>query len=490
MFLFLQHEEQAMSGSNDMMERLSARGAILAERWENMPKGEINGYGGARSNHINFLEGIPKAQESKRANLALMYENTLNWLRNLDEATRMQMVGSFEKFVFPMIRALYANLVVKDLVTVHPLDAPTGLVFFFDVLYGSNRGGVAQGQKSHDVRTGPSGQFLYTTEQIMGEQLGTGDGATAAYAGNLAHLPCRAGTIVITDGTQRVVDNGNGVLTGDVAVNGTFNYATGAYNLVFAAAVANGTAITVDYEQDLEANADIPEMDLQLTSSPVTARPQKLRARWSIEAQQDFRAYHGIDAEAELVGFMANEIAKEINYRIIRHINTVAAAGATTWNRTPAAGVPWIWHKESFYDALIQTSNLIYNATQRVRGTWLWAGLGVCNVLETLSKFERSGPTPTDGAGPQVIGRIGRFDPVVADPSFAENSFIMGYKGSSFLDTGYIWAPYLPLYTTGTIVLDDMIARKAMAQRSGLKVVNANMYATGTITQTGGAFTP
>jgi hypothetical protein len=479
-----------MDESRQILERQAALGRQLAERWSAMPKTAINGYGGASKNTIDFLEGIPKAQDSKRANLALMYENTYRWLRGLDEATRMQMVGSFEKFVFPMIRALYANLVVKDLVTVHPLDAPTGLVFFMDVLYGSNRGTVSQGDRAHDVRRGPSNQYLYTTEQIMSEQLTTGDGATAAIAGNLGHIPVRAGTVVITDGTQRIVDNGNGVLTGNVAANGTINYATGAYAVTFAAAPGNGTAVTVDYEQDLEANSDIPELDLQLTSAPVTARPQKLKARWSIEAQQDFRAYHGIDAEAELVGFMANEIAKEINYRIIRHIATVAAAGTVTWDRTPAAGVPWIWHKESLYDALIQGSNLIFDATQRVRGTWLWAGLGVCNVLETLSKFERSGPTPTDGAGPQVIGRIGRFDPVVADPRYPDDHFIMGYKGSSFLDTGYIWAPYLPLYTTGTIVLDDMIARKAMAQRSGLKVVNANMYSLGTITQTGGAFTP
>jgi hypothetical protein len=79
---------------------------------------------------------------------------------------------------------------------------------------------------------------------------------------------------------------------------------------------------------------------------------------------------------------------------------------------------------------------------------------------------------------------------VFKDPAMARNTFLMGFKGSSFLDTGYIYAPYLALYVTPTIVLDDMISRKGMMQRTGLKVVNANMYCTGTVTQTGGAFGP
>ena len=190
-----------------------------------------------------------------------------------------------------------------------------------------------------------------------------------------------------------------------------------------------------------------------------------------------------------------NEIMKEINYKIIRHINAIAAAGAVAWDRTPPANVPWIWHKESFYDALIQGANLVFQRTQRVTPNWIVAGVGVCNVLETLSKFKATGAA-TGITGIRKIGTIGPFQ-VYKDPSFGsdggvttDDDFLMGYKGASFLETGYIWAPYLPLYMTGTVVLDDMMARKALAQRSGLKVVNSGMYATGRIVQTGGAFTP
>jgi len=184
-----------------------------------------------------------------------------------------------------------------------------------------------------------------------------------------------------------------------------------------------------------------------------------------------------------------NEISKEINYKIVNHLQQIAAAGAVQWDRTPAAGVPWLWHKESLYDAFIQVSNLIFDRTQRRNATWIVAGTGVCDVIETLSKFKSSGQTAKAVAGMRKIGTIGEFD-VYKDPTRVRTTWVMGFKGSNFLDTGYIYAPYQGLYTTQLVVLDDMIARKAMAQRVGLKVVNAGFYGTGTITQSGGPFAP
>lgn len=469
-----------------LLEARKAKGLALAEAWARKDPKALRGFEKMKG-PMNFLEGLKSDEE--RAAMAQLFENTLQWLNGLDESTRTLQVGSFEKFVFPILRAVMANLVVQDLVTVSPLDAPTGLVFYFDVLYGTSKGNITRGSKMFDVRTGPSQAQHYTDEIVSEEPIGTGDGQTAVFGGSaaLGFVPVRPGTLVITDGTQRAVDNGNGTFTGDVAAAGSINYSTGAYSVTFAAAPANGAAVTATYEYNSEGNADTPEIDLQLTSAPVTARPQKLRARWSLEAQQDFQAYHGINAEVELVAFMANEIAKELNYKTISHLKTVASAGAVTWDRTPPASVPWIWHKESLYDALVMQSNLIYKKTQRALGNWVVAGIGVCNVLETLSKFKGQSAGSTELAGIKKIGTIGDLT-VYKDPAYADMDWLMGHKGTSFLDTGYIYAPYLQLYTTGTVVLDDMIARKGMGMRSGQKVVNSAMYARGSMTQTGAQF--
>jgi hypothetical protein len=456
-----------------------AKGAALAERWSQMPGKALRGYSAHKV--VDFLEGIPKEDRQTRAMMAILFENTLNWIRGMEESTRMVQVGSFEKFVFPILRAVYANLVAADLVTVQPLTAPTGLVFYFDVVYGTTKGRIQRGQKMYDVRTGPSTDYHYSDEVVEEEAVGAA--GAAQYGGGttaLAWTPVRAGTLRFTDGTLVVTDDGNGALVGDIGVGvNTINYSTGVFDVTFSG-VTTG-AVTASYEYDSEMHTSVPEVDLVLTSAPVTARSQKLRARWSVEGQQDLKAYHGIDAEVELVGFMANEIAKELNYKVVRHISQVAAAGNVTWSRTPGAGVPWIWHKEALYDAFVQASNLIFQRTQRRSASWLLAGTGVCNVIETLSKFKSVGAATGDTAGVRKIGTIGDFG-VYKDPTYSADDFLMGYKGNTFLDAGYILAPYLGLYTTPTIVLDDFFNRKGMAQRTGLKVVNANFYVTGQVT--------
>ena len=471
--------DEATARAQSMLSESMAVGQVLSERWSKIPGKSIRGYSKHKS--VDFLEGID--DPTKRATLAILFENTLNWLQGLEETTRMVAVGSYEKFIFPIIRAVYANLVASDLVTVQPLTTSTGLVFYFDVLYGSQKGNIPQGGRMFNALTGPTANYHYSDEVIEEEAFATGSGI-AAYAATLAYTPIRAGTFRLTDGTQTVGDDGNGALTGNGA--GTVNYATGLVNVAFTAVVANGTAITATYEYNMEANTNIPEVDLVLTSSPVTARSQKLRARWSIESQQDLQSYHGINAEVELVAFMANEIAKELNYKIVRHLAQIAAAGTVTWSRTPPAGVPWIWHKESFYDTLVAGSNAIFSATQRRQGNWIVADVTTCNVIEILDKFKPQRAANENIAGIRKIGTIGEFavykDPTLAAAAAANGTFLMGYKGNTFLDTGYIWAPYLGLYTTPTVTLDDFISRKGMAQRTGLKVVNSLFYLTGTVT--------
>jgi len=111
--------------SQQMLESLAAKGELLSEQWSRMPGKQIRGYESKKS--VDFLEGIDDMHQ--RCVLAQMFENARNIISQMDESTRTLQVGSFEKFVFPLIRAVMANLVASELVTVHALDAPTGLVF-------------------------------------------------------------------------------------------------------------------------------------------------------------------------------------------------------------------------------------------------------------------------------------------------------------------------------------------------------------------------
>lgn len=474
-----------------MMERTQEYGEALAERWSNLDGRAVRGYERfgkdpkTKKGGINFLEGITDPE--KRRLLSILYENALNgWLRRLDETTRAVNVGSFEKYVFPVIRAIYANLIAAELVSIQPLTAPTGLIFYFDVIYGSNKGSIRKGSKMYDARRGPSADLHFSDEVVEGEQIGTGAGGTGPFAATLAYVPVRAGTVVITDGVETFADNGAGVLTGSGGGTGAIDYATGAITaLTFAVAVGVGDAITTDYEYDSEGHADVPQLDIQLTSSPVVARSNKLRARWSLEAQQDLAAYNGINAEVEVVAFMGNEIAKEINYKIIRHLRTIAAAQTLaptpiTFDRTQPTGVALVDHYAAFQQTLIEAGNTIFSATQRWNANWVLGDVQVANIMEFMPGFVAQ-PSPHGTAGPQRSGKLGALT-VYKDPTYPTDEFLYGFKGGSYLEAGYVHAPYIGLYTTDTVVLDDFLARKGMATRTAQKVINPHYYGTGTIT--------
>lgn len=431
----------------------------------------------------------------QKAFTALLLERTDQWIRSksMDETTRVLQVGNFDKFAFPLVRAIYPNLIANEIVSVQPMAGPTSIIFYLDFVFGTNKGRTLAGSSAFDAVAGPANTKSYTSDDVPQESLGTGDGVAVAFPGNLQFTPVRPGTVAITfviaGVTFTAVDNGSGTLVGtSVAAGSVVNYASGAITLITTVAPDAGTNVLATYRYDTEANENIVQVDLQLTSSPVNARSRKLRARWSLESAQNLNALHGLDAEAELVGVQAELIKFEIDREIIEDLYNTALAGSVSWPKTVPAGISFTEHKLSFIDALIEGSNLIYRATRRGQANFLVVSTGVSNVIESQPTFVPiPGALQTPGTtGIIKIGTLNNRWTVYKDPFLGEglsnpDVFLIGYKGSSFLEAGYVYAPYIPLYTTPTIVLDDFIGRKGMATQYGKRVVNARFYATGNI---------
>lgn len=455
-------------------------GLRLAERWEKFPGKRIRGWEKCES--VNFVQGIENPY--RRALVAHLLEATYKEFSKLDETTRTLAVGNYEKYVFPIIRMVYANLVAADLVSVQPLPGPTGMVFYYDAVAGRTKGAVQKGDKLFDSKFGPEQSYHYTDEVVDSEHIGTGTGAAAQFQATLSYSPVRPGTVSITDGTLTITDDGAGNLIGDVDGGGTnkVNYATGAVDATFSSNVSNGVAVTATYEYNMEANDLLPEIEIQLVSSPVVARPNKFRARWSMEAEQDLLATHGMNAETEFVTLMSNRIAQEINQKIIRQLRAIAfnAASPVTFDVSPPPGVSYKDHKEIIVDTFVELSNTIFQRTQRIEGNWIIVSIEVANIIETLAPMFIKTPQPTTVSGVRKIGRLNDWD-IFKDPSYPANEFLMGHKGGNFLDTGYVHAVYQGLVSTPSITLDDFITRKGMMSRTAQKVINENFYARGYI---------
>lgn len=232
-------------------DKLLLEGRRVMEEWSNMPVGELAPFKFQESidgKFINFLDHIPAENKWRRYTVAKLLENARKEYYQLSEAVRTQMIGGFEKFLFPTIAGVYGNLVLDELVSMQPLAAPSGLIFYLDVIAGSTKGSIKKGDKLYTATLGPTSTRHYLDEVVENESIATGSG-TITLAGNASYVPVRAGTFTMTDGTLNVTDDGNGGLVGD-CISGSVNYATGAVTCTLSGNNSNSWTATYEYDID------------------------------------------------------------------------------------------------------------------------------------------------------------------------------------------------------------------------------------------------
>lgn len=429
-----------------------------------------------------MLEGLPR-HSMLEAQTAVMLSNTRKYFDSLDETTKLVNIGDFEKYAFPMVRVIFPNLAAHNLASVQPMLGPVSLVFYMKFLYASTKGAAIAGQ---DIIENPNAN--YSSEDIDVENRGTGTGASSTIGtGTLTYKPVKPGTVVFTTtisgSAVEITDDGNGHLIGDIGIGtNTIVYSTGVVNIDWVGNPDLGAAVNAAYSYDLEGNTDqVPDIDMQLTSSPVTARTRKLRTRWSLEAAQDLRNLHGLEAEVEQVAAISNELKFEIDREIINGMAGIATNSVTAFSKTPGTNISYTEHKLAFIDKLTEASNAIFQSTQRAVGTWIICGTNVATLIETLPGFVPA-PRPRGTRAVYKCGVLNGMWDIWKDPNYGTNSFMMGYQGDSMWEVGYIFAPYILAFTTATIMLDDFVGRKGMASRYGKKSIDGRFYCTGTIT--------
>jgi len=429
--------------------------------------------------YMKGLSGI------KRQHTALLLENQRKHFAPLTEMTKMLNIGHIDKVTFPTIRAVYPNLIANEIVSVQPLTGPVGLAFYYDVLYGSNKGAISAGQVMFDARTGPFGDESYSGDQVVNETAAIGSNNVSH---TLAYTPVRPGTVTVVftssvAGTVTATDDGNGsfLFSPAYTATATIDYATGAILIDHASETISAAKAT--YRYDSEGSDLIGQVDLQLTSVPITAVPHKLRSRITWEALVQMESVQGMSAAQEVAQSMTEALKHGIDRKIINDLNQYAGAGSVTWDRTVPFGVSWTEHKQSLTDVMSAANNLVFRATKRGNTNWIVAGVGVCDVVETLPNFapavSLSEINPNTGV--QFIGTLAGRWRVYKDPFLQTNKWIQGYKGARITDAGYAYCPWIPVFTSPEIMLDDMIRRQAMATMFGSKVLNSKFYATGLI---------
>jgi len=298
----------------------------------------------------------------------------------------------------------------------------------------------------------------------------------------------------------------------------TFNTTTGVVRLFFSSSTGvdldhtmgitgsyvTKSGLTVDstgvvynpvFESDFASDI-IPEIDIKVTSVAVTAEARKLKAKWTPELAQDLNAYHNLDAEVELTQILSEQIALDIDREILQQLLNDGTGATMYWSRKPGdfvnkltgvnvSGASFTGTVREWYETLVETcidvSNTIHRKTLRGAANFMVVSPDVATILESTVLYKpvlSMDPQETQfSLGVEKVGSLNNRFTVYKDPYFPRNQILVGYKGSSFLETGYVYAPYVPLIVTPTIFApDDFTPRKGVMTRYAKKMVRSDFY--------------
>ena len=242
------------------------------------------------------------------------------------------------------------------------------------------------------------------------------------------------------------------------------------------------------------ADIGIPEVDLELKSEAIVAKTRKLKAVWTPELAQDLNAYHSIDAEAELTSMLSEYISLEIDLEILDMLKANALTteywSVTLGEEYDSAGSSWVagnnsaaYTKNSWFQTLgaklNKVSNKIHQLTLRGGANFVVASPDVCTILESIPGFTVSADKDATSfaAGVTTIGSIANRYTIYKNPYMTSNEILLGFKGSNFLETGAVYAPYVPLIMT-PLVYDptNFTPRRGVMTRYAKKMVRPEFY--------------
>jgi hypothetical protein len=239
----------------------------------------------------------------------------------------------------------------------------------------------------------------------------------------------------------------------------------------------------------------IPEINVRMQSQPITAKTKKLKAVWTPEFAQDLAAYQNIDAEAELTNIMSEYISMEIDLEVLDMLIEDAAAATEYWsaiNNTVYSNGAFATQTSGFYNTqgqwfqtlgtkIQKVSNKIHQLTLRGGANFLVTSPTVATILESIPGFASTNNGEADqmeyAFGVQKIGTVNGRYKVYKNPYMTENLILMGYRGSQFLETGAVFAPYIPLIMTPLVYDPDTFTpRKGLLTRYAKKMLRPEFY--------------
>jgi len=517
---------QLLEGSNNF-KTVQADAARLSSKWAK--SGLLEGYTNEteKNNMAMILENQAKQ---------IVSEQSANTGGGSGTGTFQAGQGSqWAGVALPLVRKVFAQIASKDFVSVQPMNLPSGLVFYLDFKYGSDSNGFDKGDNMYgnvstanakmtvddDAKGGlyGAGRFGYSiNEQTASVQEVAVELTTSAslnYRTDLVPTDYFAITKTFA-GTDNIDVEGVRafrILSGSTDVtNPEFTTVSGnaVTFIIKKADTVVDTSLTGsieyqvqpvdndrgDFEDNPAESIKIPEINVELASEAIVAKTRKLKAQWTPEFSQDLNAYHSIDAEAELTSLLSEYISMEIDLEILDMLIQDAvtterwsAKNNKTWNDVTNAWDPGVAGSQFFNTQgqwfqtlgtkIQKVSNKIHQKTLRGGANFLVCSPTVATILESIPGYAAN----TDGDkmdfafGVQKVGALNGRYKVYKNPYMTENTILMGYRGNQFLETGAVYAPYIPLMMTPLVYDPNTFTpRKGIMTRYAKKMIRPEFY--------------
>lgn len=499
--------------SRTPMEEMNAYSRTLAPKWEK----------------TGLLDGL---KDRDRSSMAVLLENQARQL--LKESSMTQGGGSsankeeWNGVALPLVRKVFGEVAAKEFVSVQPMNLPSGLLFYLDFQYGTSVFGRTIGDSVYGDTTSSAapagglygaGRFGYTMNDITASGLSytsaSADSSSTNWeisATGLIDVTVTLAQLAGVDAAavRAFIPSGSGwtvYYPQYTRLNALQN------SVIF---VVAGTSVSVDKvtysaqptsttRGDFEdrfggsipptgIDLNIPEINIQLNSVPIVAKTRKLKAVWTPELAQDLNAYHSIDAEAELTAILSEHIALEIDLEILEMLLTYAKTtdywsgtigrlwnGSTFINDINTAAQAWTsmtWY-QTLGQKMQKVSNKIHQLTLRGGANFAVVSPNTATIIETIPGYtpKTDGNQASFAMGVTQVGSFQNRFTIYKNPYLTDNIVLMGFRGTSFLETGAVYAPYVPLIMT-PLVYDpqNFTPRRGVMTRYAKKMVRPEFF--------------
>lgn len=447
-----------------------------------------------------LLEGLDT--EYDKHNTAILLENQAKQL--ISEANSTGQGAAAEDWngvALPLVRRIFGEISAKEFVSVQPMNLPSGLVFWMDFKYGTAKG-------RHAAQDGLFGNTAKDGAVDLTNALYGADGEGAAYSLNAYSASATLSSFKTASAALTDFDDDLGLAS--YFVSASVTYTASAYDgtdITFAPAGAASVGTVYYYRNTVSSNLRgdfedrsimemdgtgvdlaIPEIEVNLEQEALVAKTRKLKVKWTPEFAQDLNAYHSIDAEAELTSMLSEYISMEIDMEILAMLKENAAFSATHSFPTLSGGMTTVDQLAGIGLTLQTVSNKIHQSTMRGGANFMVCSPNIATYVESIAGYsvDTDGTAGKFAMGVSAVGSLRNRWTVYKNPYWTGDTILCGFRGTQFLETGAVFAPYIPLIMT-PLVYDptNFTPRKGVMTRYAKKVVRKDYYANVAVTNTG-----